>query len=268
MINIYITHGLSGSGKTTYLKELYNQLYVKYGYYSTKYINEEEVFIFKKENLEKFLIDNLKYVSESNFKNNYFNYVLIDTLSTTNNDLIKIINIIKKYIKKPFNITIDWSCIWNIENVKDINSINTLSFEEPNKELIFNETNIKVKLNSHEVQRKSKAMHFAHKYKLCGDDGIIESDTFSLGGTTIDCWGHTYFIESEDTDYFKEFDDIFEKISVNINESQYEELRNYSVEKETWDERDYYGGEQEIAKYVCYVENLITKMEQMNLIKF
>ena len=286
MINIEITHGLPGSGKTTYLKNRKEELTPKFRPKNSTYIdcdmlmrkakNDDRSNLSIEDKFKKFLVTEIEYFNDLTFNDKKDYYLLIDILSTTNNDLITLINILKETISKPFNITIDWwkedrdSYIWNDENRRNensINSIKSLPFEKPNKELIFNETNIKVELNSHEVQRKSNEMHLAHKYKLCGDKGIIESDSWSLGGTYGNCWGESYRVYASEPCNFDAFDNVIEKLNPNTSFLQYKKIRDKCVKTEDWSEGDYYGGCVNYCKYVCDIIELIKLMQEMNLIE-
>ena len=104
--------------------------------------------------------------------------------------------------------------------------------------------------------------------KFGNDDDKLESDYWSLGGNYGTCWDdqlHTIHPSSQPTS-FQEFDNMLGEICPNITFLQYKKVYNESVSISEWTERDYYGGAENFARYVCDLRKLYECLVEFGLI--
>lgn len=264
-ITIFIGYGLPGSGKTTYLgnrsKNTYRSSYVDVDEYTKMALKNGR-------SIDEYL--------EGTFVTRYDTTFFIDGLFTTNADLIKMINFIKKdnaKYKSEYKITVVYwnedrdSCIWNDEyrrNESSAETIKNLPYEVPDKELILKGTDEKVTLMPMTVIRKSECEHDVNKHgiQLLNNRYLISS-SWCIGGTICDCWGGTHNVSGEDPIDFVELDKFLEIKRPNLTFLQYKKIFRECVETDSRSEGDYYGGSITYMYYKCDMEKLYKILEEL-----
>jgi hypothetical protein len=265
------TWGLPGSGKTTFTKSF--QIGYRSKIYSFSY-DEQPTYRGEKEKKNTFINQVNDYLNSSNVDK-----VIVDSLMLTNEDFVNFIKLVN--LTKVKNVEIQYwipdvdVCLWNDKYRRSTNSeitIKNAKVEEPNIELIKTTCpslkDIEITIVKNNVMRKENWKMFADKHGLYHDNGIVKSDTWSLGGTVGNCWNdHQSRVSSEPqpTSFFQ-FDDLLESVCPNINFLQYKKLYNNCVTTNTSGEGDYYGGYVEYAYFQYDIRNLYNQLIDMGFI--
>lgn len=101
-----------------------------------------------------------------------------------------------------------------------------------------------------------------------GDDGVIRSDRWCVGGDVCNCWGSHWIIDNEDDPAeFTSFINIVNHFCPNISHDDYRKLWDACVDTDCDAEADYYGGCLHYRWYICNLEQLFNKMEEMGVIE-
>lgn len=266
------TWGLPGSGKTTFANTL------NIGGYRSK------TYVVSYDNLPSYYNDNDKpnaFIRRiGDYMTNGFEKIVADSLITTNEQFINFINQVKnlEYVK---TLEIQYwkpdveACLWNDKYRRSTNSEITIKnavIEEPNIELIKagcpKLKNIEITVVKNNVIRKQKWKMFADKHNIRHTDGIVKSDSWSLGGTYGNCWNDSKSQVSGEPQpaSFSEFDNILESVCPNITFLQYKKLYNACVSTDTRGESDYYGGHVEYGFYKFNVKYLYDELISLGII--
>lgn len=216
------------------------------------------------------LIRDIGYVFSSH------NHVILDGLIVTNSTAENIINKIKdkfNHYDISFEI-ICWkpdiqACLWNDENRRTIDSkitIKNMKVEEPSKELL---SKFNINLIKKEVVAKSSLDHWISKNGIHVDEKYkMTSDTWSLGGTSGNCWDSEVGTISpgEPLTCFKEFDDLIANVCPDIGFMAYKQIYNHCVDSDTTSCGDYYGGCIKYAFFTCDVKKLYEMLIEKKII--
>lgn len=275
---ILITVGLPASGKTTWANEYYkkNNKYRQYSHdnYIVQHLdldNEKEwhrKFYNKSVNIESIIKRKINKDAKE---------VIIDGLFLNTNDIIELIsfmNLNNVVYEIHYWIPDIEKCLYNDigrRNEDSAITIKNAKIEQPNIDVIKAECgnkNIKeLTLVKHKIIEKPF-------WKLkCDENGIdvddekyMYSDSWSLGGTWGDCWGHEGTIESERQPEFVEFDKLLEEICSSITFLQYKNIYNSCVDTVESSHGDYYGGCETTCRYRCNLETLFNLLKEKDLI--
>lgn len=273
-MKLIITWGLPGSGKTTFTNKTVRTA-------NNRYPNRRTIVSISYDDCTWYGGD-----KKSNFKTKLKNYlnsnsnydvVIADTLITTHEGLS---NFLKQFdLRNVKTIEIQFwredreSCMWNDKYRRSENSDITIMnspLEKPDvakiKEMC--PTVKEVTVVSNDVIRKPNWKLFADKYSITHNEGVVKSESWSLGGTYGSCWDSTLHAVSGEPPLatFKEFDELLETVCPNITFLQYKKIYNNCVTTDISYESDYYGGSTSSAFYKYEVENLYNELDNLNLI--
>lgn len=270
MQKIIITVGLPGSGKTTfaekYVKENLKNIEVNHIEFD-KY----RVSIFgKKRSLETI------YLERTDSKENA-DVVILDGLFLTNEDIVNVIDMVKdNTIEENLVFEIHYwnadrdTCLYNDRGRREINSENTIKHakvENLDLEYIKEECNIdRIAVVCHEVEKKSILNLALDESNLkVEDDGYLYSEKWIVGGYTHDRMGTSWNVDVEEPLEFEELDTLLEKLVPNITYLQYKKLSKAVVEKENFDDMDYYHNYQ-CERWKCKIDELMEYLEDEGLV--
>lgn len=261
------TWGLPASGKTTYSRKLEKSAGHKF-----RVVSYDDMPSYRKST--KGFANDINQRLRSGYE-----AIIADSLILTNNEFVSFIDEID--IKNIEDITIQfWTpsvddCLWNDKYRRSVNSeitIKNAKFEEPVieqiKELCPKLKNIVIKVYKNYVIRKPHWKMFADKHRIEHIDGIVKSDTWSLGGTVGNCWNDNIHTVSSDTQPItcKEFDSLLESACPHITFLQYKKLYNMCVNIESYTENDYYGGSVEYGYYYFDISTLFSELMELGLV--
>lgn len=202
-------------------------------------------------------------------------HVMVDSLLTTNKQAETLIKAIKKLIKEEviFEI-IYWkedreACKWNDRGRRKLNSgitIDNYPLEIPNDD-ILKPLGVK-KIEYRKIVMKPAWRVWAEENNT-GGDLVMSSSSWSLGGTSGNCYDNDKFQISADEQptEFKEFDELLERVCPGISFLQYKKLYKACVTIKVEGQDDYYGGYTENARFVCDLQVLYAMLLESNLIK-
>lgn len=267
------TWGLPGSGKTTFADNFKGGL-------------RSKTYVVSYDNLPGYYNDKdkpsgfIRRISE--YLTSGFEKIIADSLITTNEQFINFINQIKnveyfKSIEIQYWIPDVEACLWNDKYRRSTNSEITIKntvIEEPNIELIKTGCpklkDIEITVVKNRVVRKERWKMFADKNNIRHNDGVVKSDSWSLGGTYGNCWNdtkHQVSGEPQPASFF-EFDNLLESVCPNITFLQYKKLYNACVSTDTRGESDYYGGHVEYGFYQFNVKHLFDELVNLGIINY
>ena len=263
-----VTWGLPGSGKTTFCENATAQS--NRGGHTTLISHDDRYF---KNNNKAFISRINDYLMYS------IEHLMIDTLITSNEgfaNLFRQLDIAKiQEIEIQYWVPDVEACLWNDRYRRDVSSeitIRNTVVEEPDvveiKELCPKLDKIKITVVKNRVVTKEPWKMFADKYKISHRNGIVRSETWSLGGTAGNCWNDNMYTVSPGTPLttFKEFDDILLEVCPNLGFLQYKKVYNECVVSETQSEGDYYGGSTTEAWFQYSVPTLYNELMNMGVI--
>jgi hypothetical protein len=269
-MKLIITWGLPGSGKTNFTNE---QIMI-----NRRNHNGCRLYTISHDECGRYGNDKTKnFISKMNSHlNSSVDILIADTLITTHDDLS---NFLKQLnLKKVISIDIQYwcedreSCLWNDRYRRSDNSNITIlnaPLEVPDTATIKSFCpNIRITIIYNNVMRKENWQVFSDKYKIRHTDGIVKSDSWSLGGTYGNCWDDTKHQVSGEPQpaSFSEFDDLLESACPSIGFLQYKKLYNACMTTDTRGESDYYGGHIEYGFYKFKVEELFDKLIELDII--
>jgi hypothetical protein len=279
MKKVLIMVGLPASGKSTFSNNYYEQ-YNKVGYYSTKGYRVNHVDIdkmFEQYGYNKF--DKAIAIKKMISDNCNCEEIILDGLFLTNADIIQAVNEVDNHctiekIEIHYWIPNIENCLWNDKYRRNEHSeitIKNAKIEIPNiNELKKEFKDVSIEVITHEVERKSGWKIFADKYGIeLNDDGKMGSryNSWCLGGSYQNCWGTGGSVEGEAQPItYESFDTLLEKACPSITFLQYKKLYAASVEIQTYDEHDYYGGSTSHAYFECDIERLYEGLVELGLI--
>jgi hypothetical protein len=277
-VEINILMGLPGSGKSTWriknTPEKSRRMYVS-SFCCDDYLwNENCTYNYGRyKTIPEIIKRNLDI-------NNNSNFVCIDGLFTTNEQMQEVINVVHTCLPKfrndeDFVIVIHYwkedreACLHNDtyrRHLSSATSIKNLPLEDP-KDYEFN-SQLEIKIVYHDVVRKTIYEGVFEPLSLYnGLNGVLTSNSWTTGGTWGDCWGGKGECDAEPQPEFEEFDRLIERVAPNITFMKYKKLYNECVEILNDYECDYYGGRRTKAYYSCDLKKLYDMMEEMNLIE-
>jgi hypothetical protein len=272
-MKLIITWGLPGSGKTNYAKDTVKTNNINYR-------SRKNIIVVTYDDCDWYGGSNKKSAFKSRlsgYLDSTIDVLIADTLITTHEGFS---NFIKEFnLKKVKSIEIQFwredreACMWNDKYRRSENSEITIMnapLEKPDvakiKEMFPTVKDVTLVTNN--VIRKSNWKLFADKYSIPHTDGIVKSDTWSLGGTSGNCWDSTLHNVSGEAPLtsFVEFDTLLETVCPSITFLQYKKIYNNCVTTDTSSESDYYGGSTSSAFYQYEVEKLYNELSDLNLV--
>lgn len=180
-----------------------------------------------------------------------------------------VINIQFVYFKEDREACLFNDKVRNRETLADI-MIKGADYEKPDIDALsdkfkeFNFTLVEKEVHKMTLYESKFKIH-ENKY---GDEDIMRSEEWSLGGSWGDCWSNSGSVSADkQPSSFVEFDDLLCEICPNIPFLQYKKLYNYTVKIETKDEYDYYGGHTQYAYFTCDLKKLYDMMLELGVIK-
>lgn len=271
-MKLIITWGLPASGKTNYTNKTVKKLNSVYSKNSkTVSVSHDDFRSYNSKDYTKNFLYRL-----NSYLGGYYDIVIADTLITTHEALANFLKEVNLF--KVKNIEIQYwcedreSCIWNdkYRRTDDSNiTIMNLPIEKPTisriKELVPTIKNITVVTNN--VVRKSNWQMFADKYGIQHNDGEYRSSSWSMGGTSGNCWNnHISTVSGEPQPNFVEFDEMLEKICPTISFLQYKKIYNACVDTGSLIEGDYYGGSITYGYYTLNVQSFYDELSNLEFI--
>lgn len=266
MSKLIITVGLPASGKTTfshqYTQEINNAHHLK----EVNHINIDKI---KGKNSK---LKNLNDIVKAKFDNNC-KVTILDGLFLTNTDIIKAFyaipdeNNITEIEIHYWKVNREF-CLINDKYRRKQNSEITIKhaiIEKPDIEIIKTATGITdVQLIWHIIVKKSTWQDQAKELNIKISDGkYLYSNEWSLGGTCGNYEGEISYINPEESEDFKAFDRLIEKINPTMTFLQYKKLYSQCVKIDERKYYDYYGGCETCAFYKCDLEKLFKMIEEM-----
>ena len=265
-IRFIILYGLPASGKTTYAKSIENNRNKIYRLDCDAIARNSTA---KEHGFEKALKEQIicdcRYGRDKTY--------ILDGLFTTNEDLSKIISIIKDVLKEDFEILVHYwdedreACIWNDSGRRTLNSkvsIENLPYEKPNFSELEKKFGIKIKWEYDVTVKKPLYEKVANENGFSLEKGkYLYSDRWCIGGNVCDCWGGTFSVCGDEPVYFEQLDDFLKKIKPDLNFLDYNKIKNKCVSVESEKEYDYYGGCLYYNRYICDVEQMLEMLEEL-----
>lgn len=254
-MNTYITMGLSGSGKTTVSKSIVET-------------HTEPILHIE--------LDEIKTIQHIRNKSRYKD-AIFDGLFLNTTDILSFLNKINREGGNLFIIYFkpDKSkCLANdMARNRDVKAKTTIKLgklEYPNIEKIAEKTKMVVTVIEQEVYDSGYETPVEIRKmppsKVKQAVGVLESQSWSLGGTLNSYSGYTTPCYAEPAADFTELDNYLNEICPNITFLQYKRLFDTCVSTEEDEDYDYYGGCVTNAKYVCNINTLHEKMKEMGII--
>jgi len=277
MKKVICTWGLPGSGKTTFCQNKLSYTNRHHNNITPVVLSYDDICYGNINTSEK----NKLYVNRINdYLGGYYKRdTYLDTLVTTNEGFANLFSQLK--ITGAHEICIQYwmpdrdACMWNDRYRRSVDSgisITNMPFEIPDvaviKELCPNLKNITITVTRNNVTRKAGWKMFADRFGINHTDGVFKSDTWSMGGTSGNCWNDNLYAVSGDTPLstFKEFDELMEQAVPTLGFLQYKKIYNNCVSSETYSEGDYYGGSVTYGFYQCDISKLYDELVTNNLI--
>lgn len=295
--------GLPGSGKTYFAT--HNFTSNNFGNHDGSMIlsldNFKEYDILDSKNLiEEILYNEIKkelchytnlYFYETVIQSNNIDRlkICIDGLLITYENILKVIEICKKYLESKLGTVKikfcihQWDenreiCIYNdkMRNRKESSEISIKNYPYENiytYRLKEKFPNIEFEKIDHKVVKSTLYEQvFEPKceinYKTGKPSEYLCSESWSEGGTWGSCWSDSLgTIEPDKPKEFKEFDDFLLEVCPDISFLNYKYVLNNCVEIEKWGTSDYYGGYEYSAKWKCNMRKLYEVLKERNLIK-
>ena len=279
MKKLLITMGLPASGKTTFAKE----------YESKNTVNDhwgrKERHMVRLLDLDRILKKNKNNKEDTiniAIRNMFYNQVdelLIDGLLLSNGDVIKMLNL--NCIKSQSYETIEihyWnsdveSCLWNDKYRRNQNSeitIKNAELQDVDIDFISKETGYdNIVVIKHDIIRKPEWKMFCDKYSIhINNNGIMRSESWSLGGTYGNCWDDGMGVVSTDVQptSFELLDNLLNDVCPEIPFMKYKMIMNDCVTTDTESEGDYYGGSTESGFFECDIKKLYDYLKESNLV--
>lgn len=263
--------GLPASGKTTWANSYYD--YDIKSKREVRIIACDEYLKQKRyQSLEEFISKNKKGIIKCNPS---VKEVIIDGLFTTNESVIKLINVLEPTAKDSIEI-IQWNenreqCIINDIGRRESNStidIMNITYEDININLIKQKTNhTRIEKQTMDVYEKDEEVVFIESKGIDVDeDGKFYSKKWIVGGSWGDCWGNTSPVTKTEPEDFDEFDSLLEEICPNITYLQYKKIKKRCVTLESLKEVGYYGSSTEYNYYECNVYRLYDILKELSLL--
>lgn len=272
---ITVLWGLPAAGKTTYAAP-YKRQFMGGG--KSDVINLDAL-------AEKYLDTDggtalwAKFLAEIESALRYSEHLVLDGLITTNKVARSMIDLIRMKCPEYHFIweIVFWvkdvdACLWNDKGRREKNSeitIRNVPFEEPSKELRADFGINDKRFIRRKVVRKSTFEAWCETIDRSQKDGKMRSSTWSLGGTSGNCWSSelSHISPESPPTSFVEFDDLVEKICPEINFLKYKKIYAECVTTEERSEGDYYGGCEHYANYVCDLQLLYKLLKEEGLVK-
>lgn len=259
---IHITMGLPGAGKTDWSKKYRESKKAGTGWSPIHQVDHIEYDFIKEsmrylKNPDDLMKEFIKLIRKSDMDE-----IIMDSLVSDESGIIKMLLLMMPIPEKVDVIKIHfWVPEPDLCKINDRGrrnkdssiSIDYMKLEEPNPESIktkleersneFNETKIEVIKHNTMIKEDWKIFRdeIVKPIAYIKDD-IVESDSWSMGGSWRDCWGNGGSVSGEPESEFKTLDLIFEKVCPNISFIQYKNICNKIVVSDTRSEGDYYGG--------------------------
>lgn len=274
VLQFYIAYGLPGSGKTTELMALKFSVDAN----DKRRAKGPRTYLVDVDEITRntYLSESRKmsHLREQLNARGYCEEVFfVDGLFTTNDDLVKILNLIKES-NPEYELKVQVicfiedreACIWNDESRRSlscIESIKSLPYEKISENLIFEKTGVTINVVRKAVVRKPKYKKDAEELGLYVERGkYLNSSKWSMGGTLCTWTGSRSLISAETPRDFVEFDSLLEKIKPDLTFLQYKRIYRECVTVEEEYESDYYGGGVTYNFYRCDLEKLYDMIEE------
>ena len=157
-------------------------------------------------------------------------------------------------------------CLFNDEGRRETSSSITIKnskLEQPSIDSLNEKYNQTIKMEIHEVIKKSEYEVFKEKYNL---EDMIKSSSWSNGGTAGSCWDDqlSSFGGSEPEE-LTELDDLLEDIHPGITFLQYKRLKRLAS-MNSWSEGDYYGGSEQMSQWELNTKALYDELVSMSIL--
>ena len=114
--------------------------------------------------------------------------------------------------------------------------------------------------------KQSPAEKWVESLGIANNEMRLESELWSLGGTTGRYWGEVT-VEADTPLYFHQLDDLLFQTGIYIPDQIYSEIFNECSYIEEIEIRDYYGGFSRSNRHCCDLNKLYNFLLENNLIK-
>lgn len=272
-LTFIIMCGLPGSGKSTLAKELYDRRPRE-----SIIIDVDKIIISNKhhniENCLEYILNCALDMVKPGIK-----YIIIDGLFTNQKQYDEIGAFCKdNEIDLEFHFFEEdrEGCLWNDrgrKNARGKDSINTIKIaplEKPDVERVSIIREKEVQLITHVVQKKNVFDLWVHEVinKIQkSDDGYLNGDTWSMGGTSGNCWGDIVQRSGDPApNTFAEVDNIMMEICPDITFLQGRKIYSECVETKTKSDSDWYGGTMDYGYYSCNLRSFYDLLKQWGYI--
>jgi hypothetical protein len=255
-MEINITCGLPGCGKTDFAKSIKHSIY--YDIDSNAHRMDHVI-----KTLNGVLTQSSTHI------------VVLDGLFLSNSDIEKFFS--KVIFKKHISLIVHYwepnieNCLFNDKYRRNVSSEITIKNAKLSidRDLLQKYMNINfdciVSIVNHKTEKKPDWKFLSEKNNI--HYTTIKSDTWSLGGTWANCWGGAGDIYTEEESDFSEFYDITKRICPDITEDDLEEIYSYIVTIDSDSERDYYGGCRDYSWKEFKMENLFSQLDERGYIR-
>jgi predicted kinase len=157
-------------------------------------------------------------------------------------------------------------CLFNDEGRRSTSSSITIKnskLEQPSIDSLNEKYNQTIKMEMHEVIKKSEYEAFKEKYNL---EDMIKSYSWSNGGTSGNCWDDSMSsFGGDEPQELEDLDNLLESICPSITFLQYKRIKKLAS-MNIWTDYGYYGGSEQHSQWELDTKALYDELVDMSII--
>ena len=260
---LMITHGLPGSGKTSWSETLESN---------------RDVFVLHADDIrEKFYSFGGRYTVRDYIVMGMQEWrgqpnVVVDALVLTNDDIFNVVTLFSEYVHGHLEVVVHYwnedrkTCLKNDGGRREEESTSMIlnaryedvDVEGLNKRLFaYGAKGIEVTdVVRHDVMLKPDWYLFCKSGVDFGRNGKLRSERWSVGGEYGSCYGGKHMTDGEEPCEFTELDNLFDKKCPELKYRDYREIKKRCISTEETTQSEYYGGYTNYMNWVCDLKKM------------